>query len=93
MTVDFLLKAGFELRKCHDGMFWVIEKRPGADADDFAQLCGASISDYTGDGIVDDVVILQCDENFKNPVFYLDCNVWDLSIEEFGRLVAVLNRQ
>ena len=38
----------------------------------------------------EEILVLQCDENFKNCKMCIDCNIWDLEQYEFMKLVEKL---
>jgi len=89
ITAGRLLRAGFRLTDCEDGKFWVLEGRPGREADRIAAVCKRYLEDMDGAAAAEDIA-LQCDEDFQNPVFYMDGFLWRLERGVFSRIIARL---
>lgn len=94
MNWDKLLsKKGFQLNGYPDGKFWELEIED--DESRKTEICkafGADIELFDYSGIPDiECLILQCDEEFQKCIFYYDCNVWEMSTEDFMESVTKLS--
>ena len=89
ITAGRLLRAGFRRTDCDDGKFWVLEGRAGQEADRVAAVCKRYLEDMDNTTVTEDVV-LQCDEDFKNPVFYMDGFLWQLNRGDFSAIITRL---
>ncbi len=86
-----LLRAGFRLTDCDDGKYWVLECRPGPEADRMAAVCGRFVDDMENTAVKENIV-LQCDENFKDPLLYMDGFLWQLDRIHFSGMIARLTK-
>lgn len=91
ITAGRLLRAGFRLTDCDDGKFWVLAEQPGREADRIAAVCRRYLEDVDSTAVAEDIV-LQCDEDFQNPVFYMDGFLWQLERGVFSGIVARLSK-
>lgn len=91
ITAGRLLRAGFRLTDCDDGKFWVLEGQTGPEADRIAAVCKRYLEDMDNTAVAEDIV-LQCDEDFQNPVFYMDGFLWQLERSVFSGIIARLEK-
>lgn len=89
LTAGQLLRAGFRLTDCEDGRFWVLAEQSGQEADRIAAVCRRYLEDMDGTAVAEDIV-LQCGEDLKDPVFYMDGFLWQLARRDFSGIVARL---
>ena len=91
ITAVRLLKAGFRLTDCEDGKFWVLERPVSWEADEIAAVCRRFLEDMDIITVTEQLV-LQCDEDFKNPCLYVDGYFWELSKSDFSRIAGRLEK-
>ena len=58
-------------------------EEPGGDEEEVDDL----LDELFGD---EEILVLQCDENFENCKMCIDCNIWGLEQYEFMKLVEEL---
>lgn len=86
MNDDKLISAGFSFNTYVEGCYWELIFKKGNEADRIAEICKMS-SAFDFDEVVEDMIILQCDENFNNRNIYCNGDDWDLTNEEFLEIV------
>ena len=81
---EYLLSKGLSITQCPDGLWYVLEITPRSDE----EMCG-----YMNTLKIDEsneyfeFAILQCDTNFENCSLMVDYEIWNLSFEEFIKLI------
>ena len=91
VTKERLIRAGFQLEKCEDGTFWVIEKEAGEEADRLLRVCDMALINFDAE-TVEDLILIQCDCDFTDPVLYIDSFLWKLTKRDFADIVSLLTK-
>lgn len=89
VTNKRLLKTGFQLERCEDGAFWVIEKEAGGDADRLLRACGRALINFDAEA-VKELILIQCGCDLSDPALYIDGFMWKLSKRDFADIVFLL---
>ena len=91
VTREKLMRAGFQLEKCEDGTFWVIEKEAGEEASRLLRICGRALANFDAE-TVEDLILIQCDFDFSDPTLYIDGFLWKLTKRDLADIVSLLLR-
>ena len=81
---EYLLSKGLSITQCPDGLWYILEIRPKNDEEMCCYMDILEIDEYNE---YFEFAILQCDINFENCSLMIDYEIWDLSFEEFVKLV------
>ena len=83
---EYLLSKGLSITQCPDGLWYILEIRPKNDEEMCCYMDILEIDEYNE---YFEFALLQCDTNFENCSLMIDYEIWDLSFEEF---IKIINR-
>lgn len=92
ITIEKLRQAGFSLETFEDGKFWVYESGPGKESEKELGVCRRYIEGFD-ENVVQDIFVLQCDFDFRNPILFIDKFIWRLTVWDFAGVVNGLRRK
>ena len=81
---EYLLSKGLSITQCPDGLWYILNITPKSDEEMCCYMNALEIDEYND---YFEFAILQCDINFENCSLMIDYEIWDLSFEEFIKLV------
>ena len=81
---EYLLSKGLAITQCPDGLWYALEIRPKNDEEMCCYMNTLEIDEFNE---YFEFTILQCDTNFKNCRLIVDYDIWDISFEEFIKIV------
>jgi hypothetical protein len=86
LTHEKLINKGFELNEYKEGKYYELEE---TEETKIQKILMVADVDYNPESI-DEKVILQTKEDFNNPLICVDCDVWELTEEEFESILDAL---
>ena len=81
---EYLLSKGLSITQCPDGLWYVLEITPKSDEEMYKYM---DILKIDNSNEYFEFAILQCYTNFENCSLMVDYEIWNLSFEEFIKLV------